>query len=40
VQAGGREGAVLREEKIDLRASWLRGFGQLQAARALPARRL
>ena len=30
----------LREEKIDLPASWLRGFGQLQAAMALPARRV
>jgi SWIM zinc finger len=29
---------ALREEKIDLPASWLRGFGQLQAAMALPAR--
>ncbi len=27
-----------REEKIDLPASWLRGFGQLQAAMALPSR--
>jgi hypothetical protein len=27
-----------REEKIDLPASWLRGFGQIQAAMALPAR--
>jgi hypothetical protein len=34
------EGATLREEKIDLPASWLRGFGQLQAAMALPARRV
>jgi hypothetical protein len=40
VVAGGGEDAVLREEKIDLPASWLRGFGQLQAAMALPARRL
>ena len=29
----------LREEKIDLPASWLRGFGQIQAAMGLPARR-
>jgi hypothetical protein len=27
----------VREEKIDLPPSWLRGFGQLQAAMALPA---
>ncbi|MDQ3337533.1 MAG: SWIM zinc finger domain-containing protein [Myxococcota bacterium] len=40
VIAGGGDDAVLREEKIDLPASWLRGFGQLQAAMALPARRL
>ena len=33
-------GATLREEKIDLPGSWLRGFGQLQAAMALPARRV
>ena len=32
--------ADLREEKIDLPASWLRGFGQLQAAMALPSRRV
>jgi hypothetical protein len=40
VQAGGAAGAdaSLREEKIDLPPSWLRGFGQLQAAMALPAR--
>jgi len=31
-------GSAVREEKIDLPASWLRGFGQLQAAMALPAR--
>lgn len=31
---------ALREEKIDLPASWLRGFGQLQAAMALPARQV
>ncbi|MEO7328176.1 MAG: SWIM zinc finger family protein [Minicystis sp.] len=29
-----------REEKIDLPASWLRGFGQLQAAMTLPSRRV
>ena len=35
------EGAAsLREEKIDLPPSWLRGFGQLQAAMALPSRRV
>ncbi len=33
-------GSALREEKIDLPGSWLRGFGQLQAAMALPARRV
>lgn len=38
--AVGGGGASLREEKIDLPASWLRGFGQLQAAMALPARQL
>jgi hypothetical protein len=32
------EGAGYREEKIDLPSSWLRGFGQLQAAMALPTR--
>jgi len=32
--------ADLREEKIDLPPSWLRGFGQLQAAMALPSRRV
>ncbi|HEY3446481.1 MAG TPA: SWIM zinc finger family protein [Myxococcales bacterium] len=32
--------ADLREEKIDLPSSWLRGFGQLQAAMALPSRRV
>lgn len=37
VSAGG---SALREEKIDLPASWLRGFGQLQAAMAIPARRV
>lgn len=40
VQAGTGASASLREEKIDLPASWLRGFGQLQAAMALPARRV
>ena len=30
----------LREEKIDLPASWLRGFGQLQAAMGLPSRKV
>ncbi|WP_437717640.1 SWIM zinc finger family protein [Sorangium sp. So ce448] len=29
-----------REEKIDLPPSWLRGFGQLQAAMCLPCRRV
>jgi hypothetical protein len=29
-----------REEKIDLPPSWLRGFGQLQAAMGLPSRRV
>jgi hypothetical protein len=29
-----------REEKIDLPSSWLRGFGQLQAAMTLPSRRV
>ena len=29
-----------REEKIDLPASWLRGFGQIQAAQVLPATQL
>jgi hypothetical protein len=29
-----------REEKIDLPPSWLRGFGQLQAAMGLPTRRV
>jgi hypothetical protein len=36
VQVSGREDH--REEKIDLPPSWLRGFGQLQAALGLPAR--
>jgi hypothetical protein len=30
----------IREEKIDLPPSWLRGFGQIQAAMAIPARRV
>jgi hypothetical protein len=30
--------AGYREEKIDLPVTWLRGFGQIQAAMALPAR--
>ena len=43
VDPGGVAAAVgaapaVREEKIDLPSSWLRGFGQLQAAMALPAR--
>lgn len=29
-----------REEKIDLPPSWLRGFGQLQAAMTLPSRKI
>lgn len=29
-----------REEKIDLPSSWLRGFGQIQAATCLPSRRV
>jgi hypothetical protein len=36
VQVAGR--ADYREEKIDLPVTWLRGFGQIQAAMALPAR--
>ncbi|MFP2907174.1 hypothetical protein ACLESD_19415 [Pyxidicoccus sp. 3LFB2] len=32
--------AGYREEKIDLPPTWLRGFGQLQAAMALPSRRV
>ena len=32
--------ASYREEKIDLPPSWLRGFGQLQAAMALPSSRV
>jgi hypothetical protein len=32
--------ADYREEKIDLPASWLRGFGQIQAAMSLPSKRL
>lgn len=38
VNVGERES--LREEKIDLPPSWLRGFGQLQAAMTLPAERV
>jgi hypothetical protein len=38
VQVEGRDD--YREEKIDLPPSWLRGFGQLQAAMALPTRRV
>ncbi len=35
------EGASgVREEKIDLPPSWLRGFGQISAATALPSRRV
>lgn len=30
--------ADIREEKIDLPPSWLRGFGQIQAAMAIPSR--
>ncbi len=37
--ASGAGGSNLREEKIDLPPSWLRGFGQLQAAMALPSTR-
>jgi hypothetical protein len=36
VKVEGR--ADYREEKIDLPVTWLRGFGQIQAALALPAR--
>src|SRR5262249_19757006 len=36
VQVAGRED--YREEKIDLPVTWLRGFGQIQAAMTLPAR--
>jgi hypothetical protein len=32
--------ADYREEKIDLPPSWLRGFGQIQAATCLPSRRV
>ena len=35
-----RSTLALREEKIDLPPSWLRGFGQLQAALTLPAERV
>ena len=38
VNVAGR--ADYREERIDLPPSWLRGFGQLQAAMALPSRRI
>jgi hypothetical protein len=38
VQPGAGDG--YREEKIDLPASWLRGFLQLQAAMSLPMRRV
>ncbi len=44
IDPGGVEIAVddrgLREEKIDLPPSWLRGFGQLQAAMTLPSERI
>ena len=38
VQVEGR--SDYREEKIDLPPSWLRGFGQIQAAMAMPASRV
>ncbi len=38
VNVEGRED--YREEKIDLPPSWLRGFGQIQAAMGLPSRRV
>jgi hypothetical protein len=38
VRVAGRED--YREEKIDLPPSWLRGFGQLQAALGMPSRRV
>lgn len=38
VDVRGQE--LYREEKIDLPPSWLRGFGQLQGAMALPSRRV
>ncbi|EYF06431.1 SWIM zinc finger family protein [Chondromyces apiculatus] len=38
VNVAGR--ADYREEKIDLPPSWLRGFGQIQAAMSLPSRRV
>lgn len=38
VQVEGRDD--YREEKIDLPPSWLRGFGQLQAAMTLPSRKI
>jgi hypothetical protein len=40
VTRGGGAGEGVREEKIDLPPSWLRGFGQLQAAMALPSTRV
>lgn len=38
--AQGAGASAVREEKIDLPPSWLRGFGQIQAAMALPATRV
>ncbi len=38
VQTSGQD--AYREEKIDLPPAWLRGFGQLQGAMTLPARRV
>lgn len=38
VKVEGRD--EFREEKIDLPPSWLRGFGQLQAAMTLPSRKV
>jgi hypothetical protein len=38
VKVDGRED--YREEKIDLPSTWLRGFGQLQAAMTLPSRKI
>lgn len=35
-----QEGGGVREEKIDLPSSWLRGFMQLQSAMSLPMRRV
>lgn len=37
VTTTGSQAAHIREEKIDLPNSWLRGFGQLQAAMTVPA---